>query len=261
MRHYRALHHWFQSPLGMFVAQEFAFDLEHASEYLKGETLLQLGDCGANPWLDALGYQYQWISSPFLTDFPIHLECAFNQIPLDRSSVDCVLVPLSSEPFGSSLSLIDEIDRILKPMGFVIFLSINPWSLWGAALKSGLLSCYADKKVAMRSPFHLNRILLQRGYRQVSLSNFCYIPPINNETAIKKLTFLNEVGKMLWPFPSGFYCYIAQKYELIKPSLTAQAIVEPIGKEYESPLQPALNNDSAHNYSIIQSRARSYHYE
>lgn len=58
------------------------------------------------------------------------IECALNQLPLDRNSIDCIIVPLTLETFGSSLSLIDEIDRVLSPMGFVILLGINPWSLW-----------------------------------------------------------------------------------------------------------------------------------
>lgn len=122
-------------------------------------------------------------------------------------------------------------------MGFVILLGINPWSLWGGAMKMGLLHCYDDTKVNMRTPFNLNRIFLQRGYRQYSLSSFCYIPPVSNPTLIKKLTFLDEIGKMLWPFPSGFYCYIAQKYQLIEPSLQIKLMSKPI-KNYEAPLQP-----------------------
>ncbi|TAL58860.1 MAG: methyltransferase domain-containing protein, partial [Legionella sp.] len=213
----RSLNDWFQTPLGLAVAQEFTVDLGHCNDYLHAEILLQLGNCGDNPWLSSLNYQRKWVASPVLLDHPIQLKCIYNQLPLDRNSVDCVIAPLTLEPFSHNFSLIDELDRVLKPMGYVIFLCINPWSFWGAALKSGLLHCFGDHKVKLRSPFNLNRALLQRGYRQIALSNFCYIPPINNAKIIKKLTFLDEVGRMLWPFPSGFYCYIAQKYEPITP--------------------------------------------
>lgn len=239
--HYRTLNQWFQTPLGDFVANEFCTDLKQLSPHLSGELLLQLGHCGNNPWLKLLNFQHKWLASPFSAPESIQMESSLNQLPIDRNSLDCVVMPLTLEPFGGGNGLIDEIDRVLKPMGFVIFLCINPWSLWGGALKCGLLKCYADNKVQMRSPFNLNRTLIQRGYRQISLSNFCYIPPVNSQHIINKLTFLDEVGKMLWPFPSGFYCYIAQKYELIHPESLIQPISQTLAKEYKSPLQPAMN--------------------
>lgn len=241
IKHYQALSEWFISPLGSAVADEFSWQLEQVKDYLKGDTLLQLGNCGENQWLDLFDYRHKWLASPFPLDEKIQLECSFNQIPLNRNSIDCVLAPLILEPFGNSLGLIDEIDRILKPMGLIVLMDINPLSLWGAAMKCGLLHCYSDRNIKMRSAFNLNRIFLQRGYRQCSLSNFCYIPPINNKSIIKKLSFFDEVGKMIWPFPSGFYCYIAQKYECISPALIAQPITPPIVKDYKSPLQPAIN--------------------
>ena len=239
IKQYRALNKWFQSPLGLFTAHEFLVNLESEQEYASGETLLQLGHCGDNLWLKKFKHTYKWIASPFPISNTIQLECSLNQLPLDRSSVDCVIAPLTLEPFASSFSLIDEIDRVLTPMGFVILLCINPWSLWGGALKSRLLCCYSNSKVTMRTPFTLNRIFIQRGYIQYSLRNFCYIPPVNSSSLIKKLTFLNEIGKMLWPFPSGFYCYIAQKYQIIEPSIKIKSIKEPI-KDYEAPFQPVI---------------------
>ncbi len=240
-KQYQALNTWFMSPLGLAVADEFARQLDQVKDYLKGDTLLQLGSCGKNQWLNSFAYNHKWLASPFTVNNEIQLECAFNQIPLNRNSVDCVLAPLILEPFGTSFTLIDEIDRILKPMGLIVLMNINPWSLWGAALKSGMLHCYHEKNVKMRTAFNLNRIFLQRGYRQCSLSNFCYIPPINNQSIIKKLSFFDEIGKMVWPFPSGFYCYIAQKYEPISPALIPLEVPQSVIKDYKAPLQPAIN--------------------
>lgn len=241
IKHYQALSKWFESPLGISVANEFSSQLVPVKDYLKGDTLLQLGNCGDNPWLDSLQYHHKWLASPFLMNKHFDLECSFNQLPLNRNSIDCIVAPLILEPFGNSFTLLDEIDRVLKPMGLIILLNINPWSLWGLAMKSGLLHCYNNKKIKMRTAFNLNRIFLQRGYRQCSLSNFCYIPPINNKSIIKKMTFFDEVGKMIWPFPSGFYCYIAQKYEYISPNLITKPVTETIEEDYKSPLHPAIN--------------------
>lgn len=241
IKQFRALNKWFQSPLGLFAAHEFAVNLDSIDEYVCGETLLQLGNCGENIWLKKLKFNHKWIASPFPLA-PIQLESKLNHLPLNRNSVDCIIAPLTLEPFNDSLSLIDEIDRVLKPMGFVILLCINPWSLWGGAVKLGLLNCYRDRTIKMHPPFNLNRVFIQRGYRQISLTNFCYIPPVNSALLIKKLAFIDEIGKMLWPIPSGFYCYIAQKHQLIQPSLMVRSITKPIS-DYP-PLQPVTRMDS-----------------
>lgn len=232
---YRLLNQWFQSALGQFVSQEFTQVLNSLASDVQGETLLQLGNCGNNDWLNTIHFNYQWVASPFQIKQINAIECSLNQLPFSRNSLDCVLAPLTLEPFGASLNLLDEIDRVLKPMGYIIFLSLNPWSYWGTAMKMGLLHCYDKNAVKMRTPYHLNRIFLQRGYRQVALKNFCYIPPVNNKKMIEKLIFLNEIGKMLWPFPSGFYCYIAQKYEFIMPNLSMDSVKQSM----VSGLQPA----------------------
>lgn len=241
VKQYCALNEWFQSPLGLFVAHEFSAQLERVNEFLNGDILLQLGNCGSNSWLNHLNFKHKWLASPFTLDKTIDIECSLHQTPLNRNSVDCVFVPLTLEPFGNNFSLIDEIDRIIKPMGYIVLLGINPSSLWGGAMKMGLLHCYQNRKIKMRNSFHLNRIFLQRGYRQCFLNNFCYIPPVNNSKLIKKLAFLDEVGKMIWPFPSGFYCYIAQKYEYITPSYVIKPIQKAVTDQYKTPLFPVIN--------------------
>lgn len=239
-KQYSALNEWFKSPLGQYVTREFAQEVDAVAHLLKGNTLVQLGHYGDNLWLNSLDFKNKWLSFPKV-EAGVDLPCSFNQIPIIRDSVDCVVVPLGLEPYNNSLSLIDEVDRILKPMGCVIFLSLNPWSLWGAAIKSRLFNCFAESSIKMRSPYELNRVLLQRGYRQCSLTYFGYLPPINNNRVIKKLAVLNEIGKMIWPVPAGFYCYIAQKYEEINPALVHETLELSSIKDYNAPLQPVIN--------------------
>ncbi len=236
IKQFNALNDWFQTFLGLSVAVEFKKQLHPVRDYLKGEYLLQLGYCSHNMWLDELQFNKKWIVSPFNAYANDLLISSLHQIPIQRNSLDCVIVPLALEPFNNSLNIIDEIDRILKPMGYVIFFSFNPWSLWGGAIKCGLLDCYGKKEIKMKTAFHLNRLFTLRGYKQCSLNSFYYIPPFNNRVLIKKLSFCNEIGKMLWPFPSGFYCYIAQKHQVISPSLIVEEIIQTVPNKYEPSL-------------------------
>ncbi len=241
-KQYTALNRWFQSALGEAVTQECIKQFAPLHEYLKGDSLLQLGSCGDNLWLDAFGFKNKWIASPIAVHEHTDLACSFYQLPLNRNSIDCLIAPLTLEPFFNASVLIDEIDRVLTAMGYVILISFNPWSLWGAAMKCGLLGCYANNKVKMRTPFSLNRMFIQRGYRQCSLSHFCYTPPVNNAAILKKLAFFDGIGKMLWPFPSGLYCYIGQKYEYIEPQPIIEPIIEPL-KMYSAQASTVLRSD------------------
>ena len=239
IKQYRILNEWFQSPLGNAVAFEFNKVLSLVAQDIKGETLLQIGNCGDNPWLKMLHFTHCWTASPIAVASTNRIETRLQHLPFQRNSLDCVLAPLSIEPFGNNFSLLDEIDRVLKPMGHLIILNTNPWSIWGVAAKCGLVGCYDESKIKLITPLHLNRIFTQRGYKQCTLKHFGYFPPANNKSCISTFPFFNEVGKMLWPFPSNFYCYVAQKYQFIPPSVVFQPLNQKVAN-YDVPLQPAL---------------------
>ncbi|MBA3537822.1 MAG: methyltransferase domain-containing protein [Tatlockia sp.] len=215
---FSALNDWFRTPQGMDIADFFSEELNHLNGFLYGETLLQLGSCGKNSWLQALHFSHKWLTSFDLNSSTTFMS-SFNQLPIDRDSIDCVIAPLVLESFELSKSPIDEIDRILKPMGYVIFFGINPLSLWGLNFRIKRLSGYAPLKAKAKSVFSVQRAMAHRGYIQSYLSSFYYIPPVSSLEWLEKLEILNELGKMISPCPSGFYCLIMQKQQEITPNL------------------------------------------
>lgn len=221
---YLALNDWFNTPQGIRVAKACADEITCFNSQLRGERLLQLGLCGQNPWLSTLNYSKKIIVSPCMNQKKATITTLINQIPIDRDSIDCIIAPLTIEALSSNNSLLDELDRILKPMGYIIFWGINPVSLWGLALKTKYMSTFGETNVKLTSNLSLKNAMLDRGYRQCALSTFYYIPPVINEHLIHGLEFLNEMGKMLWVFPAGFYCLIVQKYQIIPPALTVRAV-------------------------------------
>ncbi|QDP72539.1 class I SAM-dependent methyltransferase [Legionella israelensis] len=241
---YRALDQWFQTPQGMCVEEAIAQELMRFNRLVRGKNLLQLGACGDNAWLDVFKPTSSWIVSPDKSNENVDFISLMNQLPLDRNCIDIVIAPLSMEACTEKNALIDEIDRILKPMGFIIMIGINPFGLWSLAAKLGFFSCFGEKKPIIHSPLKMNRLFLQRGYRQCTLKGFWYIPPFKNKQSIKRLSFLNEVGKMLWPFPAGFYFYIAQKYEAAHPDMAIELNEKSLVKDYKSGLQPVANLSS-----------------
>lgn len=221
---YLALDQWFGTPQGAWVGQAFVEEIMCFKSQLRGDRLLQLGHCANNPWLDSLKYHRKIIASPCLNQKGTAVTTLFNQLPFDRSSIDCIIAPLAFEAFSFDKNPLDELDRILKPMGYIVFFGINPLSLWGAALKLGCLSILGHARISPTSVFSVKHAVLARGYRQCALSTFYYIPPVKRKKLLNGLEFLNEMGKMLWLYPAGFYCLVVQKHDVIPPSLTTKAL-------------------------------------
>ncbi|KTC69349.1 methyl-transferase [Legionella birminghamensis] len=239
------LDEWFSTEPGLTVSKAFYQELHPLKDLLHGECLLQLGSCGQNEWLPLLRYQHKWIATPHFNAASSTFISALDQLPLDRNSVDCVLSPLTLEGTLSRVNL-DEIDRILKPMGYAVFIGINPVSLWGARLRWSNDFCFGHTKSYPRSAFSIKRGMLHRGYVQCHLSYFHYIPPCDDPLWIQRLQILNHLGKMISLVPSGFYCLVMKKFqeEPIQPQFLT--FKEQLAEMRIRPIQQGCNSEGRH---------------
>lgn len=233
---FRALEEWFNSLQGNHVGHAFSAELIPLQSYLQGEILLQLGCGGDSPWLESLRYNRKWVASPYSASSKTEVITSLHQLPLDRNSVDCVLMPLTLNAFTHQKNPIDEVDRVLKPMGYVVFFGVNPVSFWGACMRMKRFSCFGPLLGKSQSIFFIKRAMLRRGYTQCSLSSFYYLFPVRKKKWIDKLEILNELGKMIWPCPAGFYCLVMQKYQESYPPMCVNSEVsKSLATEYAQP--------------------------
>ena len=216
---YRALDDWFKTPQGHHLGKAFSVQLARCNAYLRGDKLLQIGLCGDNLWLDALLFNQKYIFTPCLDAPQASFVGSPQTLPFHRNSMDAILAPMICDIFGHDKHPLDEIDRVLKPMGYAVFLGINPLSLWGMARYFHGLPCFGHASVTLTSSLLLRRALLARGYQQEALEAFYYVPPFQNEAWIKRCLFLNDMGKLASFFPAGFYCLVMQKYQGSLPPL------------------------------------------
>ncbi|MDF1757634.1 MAG: methyltransferase domain-containing protein [Legionellaceae bacterium] len=214
---YELLDEWYNTAQGSRVATAFGAELNSIRNHISGNKILQLGPSGENDWLSILRFRNRMLVSPSLHIQKATFYASINNLPIQRESIDCVLAPLTVEVFSKKIDPIEEIDRILKPHGYAIFFGINPCSFWGAATYIKKISCFAHSSVKLRSSLEIKHALLNRGYRQCVLHSFYYIPPFKRSSLILRLEFLNEMGKMMWPYPAGFYCLIVQKFDPCMP--------------------------------------------
>ena len=211
---FQNLNAWFHSSHGSFVAKAIEDELSHLNAILRGDRLVQLGGCADNAWLTGLQFKHKWLFTPQIKPNKISCSTLFNSLPIDRESLDCVIAPFTVDAFDLDLkdTVIDEIDRVLKPMGHVVILGVNPVSLWGMWLKFSRKNCFGVCKGSPKSVLSIKRAMIHRGYMQCYYNGFYFIPPVSQEKLIHTLAFLNQVGKMISPTPSAFYCLVMQKH-------------------------------------------------
>lgn len=207
-----ALEQWFASPLGNDIAEAFDAELAHLKHLLHGDIMLQLGSGSENLWFPSLRFQHKWLATPHCDLNKTTLVTKLNQLPLDRDSIDCLVAPLTMDAFSQQENPIDEWDRVLKPMGYLVLLGINPFSLWGFWLRYYKNACFGAARGHPKSVFSIKRALIHRGYMQCHFNAFYYAPPVKSKQWLHKLRILNVIGKMISPMPAGFYCLVMQKY-------------------------------------------------
>lgn len=209
---FRSLDDWFASGQGQAIIRAFLAELESLRCQLHGDTLLQLGLSSDQTLSRFLRYQHKCLLSPCLTP-ATNLVASLTQLPLDSNSVDCVLAPLTMHAFRHEKNPLDEIDRVLKPMGHVVFFDINSFSLWGSWLRFSGKTCFGQDRGVLHSLFSMKRDLFHRGYVQTHLSGFYYLPPVASDRIRNKMGIFNVISKMISPMPCGFHCFVVQKHQ------------------------------------------------
>lgn len=223
-KRFEMLDAWFSSDHGLRVGQAMREEIADMRGLLSGQNLIQLGSCGRNLWLSELPYHNKWIIKPHWDTSRIsHCNSLLTHLPIDQESVDCVIAPLTIDAFKNKESILDEIDRVLKPMGYLVIIGVNPYSLWGLWLRFSQYSCFGNLHGFPRSMLSLKCMIQHCGYQQCFAKDFYFIPPAQSNTVIRSFSFLNQVGKMVSLLPSAFYCVVFQKHVVnyIQPLLVA----------------------------------------
>lgn len=212
-QHYcKQLNRWFLSEQGLHVASAVTKELMSLKSILTGDHCIQLGLCGKNPWLSYLPFSCRFIITPW-DSRQAQVASSLTQLPFDRNSIDCILSPFILDAFSASKKPLDELDRILKPMGHIIFIGINPFSFWGLWLRMSQNSCFGAYHHWSQAVLTLKQTMAYRGYVQVHLSSFYYVPPFQQAKWLHRFEILNEIGRLVSPQPSAFYCLVMQKYQ------------------------------------------------
>jgi SAM-dependent methyltransferase len=123
---------WLGGPLGRELLAAEAGLLSGALDDVFGLELLQLGCWGpARALLTASRTRRQTIVAEQAAPGEADLAARLTALPIQRDSVDAVLLPHTLEFESDPQAVVREVDRVLTSEGQLIVLGFRPWSLWG----------------------------------------------------------------------------------------------------------------------------------
>jgi SAM-dependent methyltransferase len=217
---------WFKSPLGQYL---LTLEYDYINPVVMdtfGFYAIQMGNFDID-FLDQSRIQNKFSLNSNHPDLMTSNEA----LPFDEASVDLLIAPHILEQMIEPYELLKEIHRVLMPEGRLIITGFNPVSLWGI---KRLLSFDIDY------PWNTKFISLSKikewlpivGLEMAEGKMGCYVPPIQQESWLRKIHTMEKLGDRWWPMLGGFYFLVIQKrvhgMTTIKPSWKKKLIKAPV---------------------------------
>ncbi len=210
----RALHAWFSRVPGCEIAREQAAQLDRVLPNLFGYHLLQVGRLGDLDLLAKSRILYRNVvaidGQPHDCNYPV-VRGRATALPVESDSVDVVVLPHVLEFEAQPHEALRESARVIVPDGHLIICGFNPWGMLGAwrYLKR------RQQPVPWSGDFlalpRLRDWLALLGFDVLSQDACFFKPPFSNEGLLKRLDFLDHIGKRMPAYFSGAYFLLARK--------------------------------------------------
>jgi SAM-dependent methyltransferase len=174
-------------------------------------------------------------------------------LPFACESLDLIVLPHVLEFATDPHQILREVDRVLRPEGRLIISGFNPASLWGARQYLSRLvgTPYLPRDgqfislIRIKDWLELLNFSLDRGHFG------CYKFPLQGESAMGKMNFLEKMGNRWWPIFGAVFLVSAIKRQqgirLIGPaSLVRIPAIKQLSPAAErSNLQKSLKNENS----------------
>lgn len=234
-----ALRQWFSTPLGRALEAHEAHRLREVLPKLYGAVALQLGGIGPLDLLDSAATPKHIMLDLSRRNGGVRVCGLPEQLPLDSKSVDVALLPHTLDFCDDAHSVLREVARVLSPEGHIVILGFNPMSLWGLRR---LVSHRPRTMPWCGNFFSLSRIkdwLALLDFQVTHGAMLFYRPPVQHESAMHRMHFLDKAGDRWWPLMSGVYMVVAKKrvvgvtplpVEWKKKALVGGVVARPIAR-------------------------------
>lgn len=132
------------------------------------------------------------------------------ELPFLPDSIDVVVLNHILGSVEEPELLLEEVDVIIKPEGYLIIVGFNPFSLWGLIklYVNTTLPPWQEKFIpAMKIKYWLSCL----GFSTVDYRTVFFQPPLENAKIIKKLDFMETLGQLYFQNLGAVYVLVMQK--------------------------------------------------
>ena len=218
---------WLQTPPGQYLLAWEQAQLDGAVADLFGFHALQLG-LPELAGLQANRMPHRWLAlnhglslqredaapAPAVA---VALQCEFDALPFEASSLDLVVLPHALELACDPHQTLREVERVLRPEGRVVILGLNPASIWGVRQNLGRLLRGGDSQLYLpRDGDTIGYWRLRDWLRLLSFdveaARFgAYAPPLRSAKWLARWRWIEGIGQRWWPVLGAAYFIVAVK--------------------------------------------------
>ncbi len=233
---------WYETNLGVNFEQQEKLSLDRNLKNLFGYHLLQIGRLGQLDW-----HENSRVSHCVTMSQAVSTESNNNEhgqlkkqngisaigsaveLPVQSASVDVLILPHLLEFSNDPHEVLREAERVLIPEGYVILLSFNPVSYWSLFRWLFMWKQNVPWRGHFFSKSRVKDWLALLGFEHVQCESYFFRPPIQHNSFMTKVKFLENIGKRFWPALGGGYILVAKKrvntFTPIRPRWKSRPIV------------------------------------
>ena len=205
------LAHWYRSVAGRQLLQQENHILIKGLEGLFGYHLLVMGPLDFHEGISASSINHRVVINDTSAQAgTVHLLGSQYELPLQKDSVDVVILPHLLEFSTHPHQILREVERVMVPDGHIIILGFNPISCYGFC--RAILG-FMDRMPWKGHYYHPVRIrdwMQLLGFRINRIEYAGFVPPVPNETVLRKLAFLERAASSFIAPLGSIYMIVAR---------------------------------------------------
>ncbi len=205
---------WLDNPFGQELLRQEQQSLDRALGCLFGYHLMQMSVSRKLDLTRASKINHRFSITPCVprADSAISGRAEFDCLPLPEESIDVSVLHHVLEYSQSPHQLLREVSRVMIPRGRLVIVGFNPWSLIGSYKPFAQL---LSRRVWWRyHSLRLGRLLdwlRLLDFEPVSIEHGFYRPPLLRSGILKRLGWMDTLGKRFNLPSGGYYCVVARK--------------------------------------------------
>jgi len=209
---YTGLAQWLSTPRGIYLLAWEKLCVDQVVADIFGFNAVQIGLCG-HDYLHAnrMPHRLHCCIDCETPEEGVGVRLLPEELPFASQSLDLLVLPHLLEFSAHPHQILREAERVLVPEGHLLITGFNPVSMWGIrrALSGNLGEMpWVGQYLSL---VRLKDWLSLLGFESRFSAYGCYAPPVASQIWLRRLSFMDSLGKRWWPFIGGDYLLHAVK--------------------------------------------------